>query len=1197
VLSNFKEIPQTAKGVETALNRSFAAVRFGRITMQQFQASLQTTAPAANQTGQSFNNLAGTVAFLTRALGASKASVGYARLLQQLTSAKMVEGLKKHGISVRDAAGNYKQLDVIIGEINKKFPKLATGQQSAQNFFKSLSGTTGTIQGQRAFTTLITNVGGYQDILRKTTSDNNEFKKSFDAMNKTAGVVWARSLNILKSLWLELGQAALSTIGDLLKPLEALAKALDGMDKNTKDTIGRLLVLTVAIAGVTGVVLTMVSALGGAVLIFGALEAGPLLAIAGLITGIAVAVMLVIENWDKIKPRLISYWPAVKSAVQSGVEGIAGVLESIGAVITDFFMIADALLRGDWGDLWNAAGEAVGNFGDIVKSALMGVETILQGWLDLVTSGVTGFTVGMVGAGIAAQKLIGVLKNVATAYEAVAAAEATSSVAGARGTGAGLGAGIANMVTNVRIMGMEFSRLRGNGVGTFKSLAGAIGLLAPALGAGGWLAVGLAAVIGSFIVLRSIFGGHVGQQNAFLQQQDEMVQKAHQVTTAIQGEVQALNGLADAAKGVSSARLDRAQAQLDVTTSARAYSQAVKQAHADGKVTTDERLGLKQLKINWDRAKQSAQDASAAFAKAKAHLTDLRGRASAALAQTPADIASSSAQLEARRQRLQNFIENATPATSYQDLLKAKDALDQVNTAIQNLTKGSQQLAATKGAISDYIKAVAPKATADQIQAITNKMVSLGKVLTPKQIRILLNSKSIDDASKKVHQFNRDVENIGKHQRTVKLNVEAKGLSGADKVQLHHAMGIGTAQQAKIDVDPKPAIQHAKQAGDAVRKTGNITAHPKINTQFKPDQAGISAQATTLGTAAKTGVLFGAAGLGDQLGAQMSADVLRAIDQAKSAAQVKSPSKKTAKEIGKPMADGVLKGWKDVDIPAGIAKEIRKATGTTKVKAALKQAMDTAVQTMMDAWDTAKEQAQTNFGDLFSGDTIQTKLDWGAKLNIDDLTKDLADQEHKFRQFNHNLNMLARKGAPTALIDQLRALGPSANAELLAMNGATKKQLNAYFKLYQKSQKDINKATHDAFDEQRMKWTEHGRSLAAGILLGLKQEAPALTRYFQRLWNTLIHDARKHNKSHSPSKLYAQEGRNILDGLRLGMERGAHGLTVPMPGVTSPTGLASFQRGAGGGGVTINQTINAHHSESLQTTMAKANFRLKHRNI
>jgi len=54
-----------------------------------------------------------------------------------------------------------------MGEIAKRFPQLAQGQQSAQNFFKAMSGTTGTIQGARAFTSIVRNIGGYQDILHK----------------------------------------------------------------------------------------------------------------------------------------------------------------------------------------------------------------------------------------------------------------------------------------------------------------------------------------------------------------------------------------------------------------------------------------------------------------------------------------------------------------------------------------------------------------------------------------------------------------------------------------------------------------------------------------------------------------------------------------------------------------------------------------------------------------------------------------------------------------------------------------------------------------------------------------------------------------------------------------------------------------------------------------------------------------------
>lgn len=1213
VLSNFKEIGQNAKGTEGALNRMFAAVRFGRVTMQQFAVSLQTTAPAANQTGQTFDNLAGSVAFLSRSLGISKASVGYARLLQQLTSTKMVEGLKKHGISVRDAAGHYKQLDVIMGEINQKFPTLAKGQQSAQNFFKDLSGNTGTVQASRAFTSIITNMSGYRDILGKTTKDNNEFQKSFDALNQTAGVQFGKALNVLKSLWLELGRAAIPTIAKLFKPIGELADKISSLDKPTQDAIGRIVALGVAIVGITGIVLSVGSALGGAILIFESLGGGTLLALTAGFIALGAAIYLIITNWDKIQPKLQAALPTIEAAIKGAVSGIATLLRGVSGVIVGFIGLIDAALRGDWGDAWTAAGKAVKSFGTVVGVALQAVESILQGWLDFVTSGVTGFVVGMTAAGVAVSKLITSLKELEAAYRLVAISGAAASAASTTGgRGAGIGAFVGDMVTNARLAGMEFTRLRGTGVGTFRSLAGAAALLGVELGPGGLLVVGIAAVAAAFIGLRAIFGGHVGQQNAFLQQQDQMVQKAHQVTTAIQGEIQALNGLADAAKGVSNASLDRAQAQLNVVTSRRALTQGIAEAKASGGISTDERLGIKQLRIDWERAKGAAQDASKAFADAKAHLTALRGRASQALAQTPGDIAQQEATLLARQRRLTSFITTATPATSYQDLKNAKTALDQVNKSLGNLSAQSQKLQVAKGAISDYIKAVAPKATTDQVQALTDKMVALQQVLTPKQIKILINSGALDDATKKAHNASKAIQDIGKHQRKIKLNVDTSGLQGAagsiQKFQQHHAMGAGPA--AQITADPSKAVQAAKTAGNALDKVGHKVVHPKINAQFKPDAGTIAGTATTLGAAAKTGVLTGAAGLGAELGAQMSHDVLAAIAQGKAAAQATSPSKKTKKEIGIPLAQGIIKGFsehmkknwahtaesvqrliiKGLDFSGQSKKEIAKT-----ISDAYGQAMDTATQALQAKWDEIHDLNVQNFGELFQGAGIALKLDWGQKLNIGDLQKDLDKQLGAFRRFNAGLNALRRRGAPQSLIDQLRQLGPAAQVEIDALTHATKGQLRKYEQTWKQSQRNINKATKQQFKQQVKEWKSQGKAIAAGILMGLRSGQPALEKYFRHIWMSMIAATKKHNKSHSPSKLYAEEGLNIMEGLRLGLERGARGLAVPGPGV-GPAWGGRGREGRAGGGTVIYQTVNAHYSESLSTTLRKANFRLKHRN-
>ena len=148
VLSNFKEIPQTVAGANQAFTRMFAAVRFGRVTMQQFSNILATTAPAAKIAGQSFNSMAGTLAFLSRALGPNKASVGYARLVEVLSGNQMQEGLKKVGVNIDGANGKMLQLDKVIQILVKRFTYLAQGGIKALNFFKDIGNLQSTIQAR-----------------------------------------------------------------------------------------------------------------------------------------------------------------------------------------------------------------------------------------------------------------------------------------------------------------------------------------------------------------------------------------------------------------------------------------------------------------------------------------------------------------------------------------------------------------------------------------------------------------------------------------------------------------------------------------------------------------------------------------------------------------------------------------------------------------------------------------------------------------------------------------------------------------------------------------------------------------------------------------------------------------------------------------------------------------------------------------
>ena len=536
-------------------------------------------------------------------------------------------------------------------------------------------------------------------------------------------------------------------------------------------------------------------------------------------------------------------------------------------------------------------------------------------------------------------------------------------------------------------------------------------------------------------------------------------------------------------------------------------------------------------------------------------------------------------------------------------------------TQIQNV---GNTAAATRqkvlAAVSTYIKTAIPNVSKEQLQYLTQVSEKVGHILTGKQMKILLKTDGAKEAIQQIKDLEQRGKELGRHKTVMHFTTKVDTKGGVDaaaaslaKVQQHHALRGGPA--ATITANPQPAIAAAKKAGDAVDKVGRKVVHPKINAQFKPDAGTVAGTATTLGAAAKQGVLNGAAGLGAQLGAQMSADVLAAIAQGKKAAQATSPSKKTKKDIGLPLAQGIMVGFSEemkkhwVKTAQSVQKLIMKGLDFSGQSAkekgktisdAFKQAMDTAIQTLTDKWQEIHDLNQTNFGELFQGEAIQTKLDWGAKLSIADLQKDLSTQLGAFRKFNASLNALRRRGAPQSLIDQLRQLGPSAQGEIDALTGATKKELRKYENTWKQSQRNINKATKQQFKQQVKEWKSQGKAIAAGILMGLRSGQPALEKYFRRIWLNMIAATKKHNKSHSPSKLYAEEGMNIMEGLRLGLERGARGLAVPGPGV-GPAWGGRGRQGAGGGTV-IYQTVNAHHSEALQTTLMKANFRLKHRN-
>lgn len=264
------------------LNTMQAAVRFGRMTMSEFIATLNQAAPAAKAAGYSFADMASAMAFLSRKFPSLRmGAAGYARLTEILARDDVVQGLKKQGVAATDLQGKLLPLDVIVGNVVKRYPELVKGGTALQNFFKDISGQTGTIQARRAFTFIAQDLPGYQKILRDVKRDHDELQKSFKAAQRTPSVRWAEFTNQLKALAIEIGTGVIPAIAALADQGRGAADWFNKLSPHTKRMIGYFGIMASAAVLLSGILFTLV---GGAMALGLAITS-----LAGLFGGAGVA--------------------------------------------------------------------------------------------------------------------------------------------------------------------------------------------------------------------------------------------------------------------------------------------------------------------------------------------------------------------------------------------------------------------------------------------------------------------------------------------------------------------------------------------------------------------------------------------------------------------------------------------------------------------------------------------------------------------------------------------------------------------------------------------------------------------------------------------------------------------------------------------------------------------------------------------
>jgi tape measure domain-containing protein len=140
-----------------------------------------------------------------------------------------------------------------------------------------------------------------------------------------------------------------------------------------------------------------------------------------------------------------------------------------------------------------------------------------------------------------------------------------------------------------------------------------------------------------------------------------------------------------------------------------------------------------------------------------------------------------------------------------------------------------------------------------------------------------------------------------------------------------------------------------------------------------------------------------------------------------------------------------------------------------------------------DALASRTQALYTAYG-LF--DTVTSK----KPVSGQSLIKNLQDQAADLNALKQSLTGLSQKGVADGLLDELKTMGPSASAEIAALNTLSEPELATYVSLWQ--------AKHNEAKSQAMDELEDMRSQTLSKISKLKKEASNELSGYRTMWNT-----------------------------------------------------------------------------------------------
>ena len=363
----------------------FRLVQKGVGTYEEFASTIGRAVPSTVRSGQSIEDLAGMLAFLTRnGLSSAMASSSAARALDSFSHPTVVARLEKMGIAVRDQDGNFRRIDDVVQDLSAHMGDL-TDPQRAEFLQELFKGAGGTIQARRFWDIALKNPEALSGFVDDMDTASGAAQEAYDII----AVQGSAKLQLLKNNWkifkTEIGDIVIPIFLKLISVGSKILQWFRGLDDETKKAIvyislgvSAFLILSGILLGLAGVMLIVAGVAGLlnlSLLPFTAIVVGVIAVIALLAAGF----YLLYQHSEEFRNFVDGIWQGlqrIKDAFDEG--GWRGVVSMIWTVMKEEFNQGWQDFQVGWDKFLENLGRGWDEFPTALKEGLAKADTWLK---------------------------------------------------------------------------------------------------------------------------------------------------------------------------------------------------------------------------------------------------------------------------------------------------------------------------------------------------------------------------------------------------------------------------------------------------------------------------------------------------------------------------------------------------------------------------------------------------------------------------------------------------------------------------------------------------------------------------------------------------------------------------------------------------------------------------------------------------